>query len=301
VVAEGESDQGICVARCDTDSDCDDGEDFECVSGICVAVKENPSEVEGGENRAIITFPVSDVGEDAGRSVVGDDAQSIDIDGSTEQSDALSGEPNRADSSSDQLVDAQDTQPVALGPATKDVVPTCPCTPDIPEDFRAPKADEFPANAYRQPCGENIGVRNFGSYIGWQLFDATKQQYEGLIDLCVSFESCILDCEADSDCPEGGSGTAVARCSTSLFCYLDCDSQRTCPDGMTCIAGVDGASCFWARDEAVPGCPAFCEQEPMPRECQEFCASLYVACDPEKGVDCCEGLVCSEERYCVQE
>lgn len=51
---------------------------------------------------------------------------------------------------------------------------------------------------------------------------------------------CTIDCSADTDCPEAGSGTAQAVCgqvtpdSSPLTCLLPCDSGQTCPDGMAC-------------------------------------------------------------------
>lgn len=60
VAWKGETNEGICVARCESDSDCGDKSSFVCKNGICVAIIENPL---GDETHGInygLVFPSED-------------------------------------------------------------------------------------------------------------------------------------------------------------------------------------------------------------------------------------------------
>jgi hypothetical protein len=180
--------------------------------------------------------------------------------------------------------------------------PQCPCQSDLPEGAAAPSPGDAPANAYGNPSppaepsespldARSIWLRcavgtNSGSY--WFVADTE----------CVRYENCNHACQSDADCPAGGSGSARPRCSTMGYCFLDCREEQTCPDGMSCVSGVDGAACYWARDVLDPECPAYCRQRPAPRECENWCADLLVACNADAGATCCEGLTCTEGGYC---
>lgn len=303
VVANIESDRGICVAGCLMDSDCDKGSGFECIQGICVAIL-NDAESSDGSNQVDygLIFPQFDAATAESRdgSMPQDaDLSAVDPDAELNVSGVVEG-------------DADTGQAVPIEFASDDIFPQCPCTVDVEAGTRAPKSGEVPDNAYggpgfdrsagRDPCN-GYGLNSFLDPLGpgSMLFDTDPLSYEGLEELCLSFMICAINCSSDDGCPPGGSGSAVARCSVSNQCYLDCDSQRVCPDGMMCISGGDASICLWPQDQTTQGCPAFCEQTPIPRECPNFCASQLMACNPEKGVDCCDGLICLSEGYCVQE
>ncbi len=138
--------------------------------------------------------------------------------------------------------------------------------------------------------------------------------------LCVSYYACRPDCEFDTECDGGGSGNAepvcdlVTECDESAEpgcvryggCELRCNQERTCPEGMACVtwSGFGGGSSisrgYWPRDVLTPQCPAWCEQDPLPQGCSGSCASKGLSCG-EQADDCCDGLVCGAEGFCVEE
>jgi len=306
VVAGTESNQGICVAACLRDRDCNGGSGFECVKGICVAILNDGDAKDGsaGVDYGLV-FPNFDWGLTEYRdSSIEEDADIPSI-----STDAELG----GDSASER--DARSDQENSLGLGDNGIFPQCPCTVDAQEGTRAPKYEEFPDNAYGGPEFESIflweigrnrcedGVEYFFSEsdAALALMDDAAASFQGLEELCLYFASCEIGCSRDDDCPGVDSGSAVARCSDSQECYLQCDDQKSCPDGMMCVSGVDRSMCLWPQDAIKPGCPAFCELEPIPRECPNFCASQLMACNPEGEPHCCEGLICAAEGYCVQQ
>lgn len=134
---------------------------------------------------------------------------------------------------------------------------------------------------------------------------------EGAENGCIFYALCDVGCDRDSDCDDGGSGNATPRCNPDASisfppeyagsCELICDSDTVCPEGMACVSDVDKTICMWPSDVAQPGCPAWCELDPLPRGCPGWCAVAGVGCDPEAEGYCCDGLVCGSEGWCVEE
>jgi hypothetical protein len=125
--------------------------------------------------------------------------------------------------------------------------------------------------------------------------------YQDQID-CLGFGQCKHACQHDDECPGVASGSAVPVCSFSLYCQLLCDEGRTCPTGMTCMRLRAGTFCMWQN--RVVGCGSFdpCSTRPRPPFCpEEACAREAVACSEALGVECCEGLACGPENFCVKE
>lgn len=141
--------------------------------------------------------------------------------------------------------------------------------------------------------------------------------------LCVSYYACRPDCVFDADCDGGGSGNAEPVCDIYTECdesaepgcvrhggcELRCNQETTCPEGMACVtwSGFTGEAgggsisrCYWPRDVLTPECPAWCEQDPLPQGCSGSCASKGLSCGEQAG-DCCDGLVCGAEGFCVEE
>ncbi len=181
--------------------------------------------------------------------------------------------------------------------------PMCPCQSDLPEGAAAPSPGDAPPNPYGrpQPPAEpsDSPLESGTSWLQCLSFGGDHGSFWFVVETdCVRYDNCFHVCKSDADCPSGGSGSARQRCSTMGYCFLDCREDRTCPDGMSCVTGTDGAACYWAQDVLGPECPAYCRQRPAPRECENWCADLLVACNPDEGVTCCEGLICTEGGYC---
>ena len=180
--------------------------------------------------------------------------------------------------------------------------PECPCQSDLSTDVPLPAQGEVATNAYGgpQPPTEpsDSPLEGGSSYLRCADVDSALWWWFSAETDCVRYENCSIVCTSDADCPNGGSGSAAPRCSTTGFCYLDCQQERACPDGMACVSGQDGAACYWPREVLAPGCAAYCRQSPPPRDCDNWCADLLVACDPDNGVSCCEGLSCTAGGYC---
>jgi hypothetical protein len=181
--------------------------------------------------------------------------------------------------------------------------PKCPCQSDLPDGAAAPSPGDAPANAYGNPSPpaepSDSPLAGGTSWLRCAVAADASGSYWFVADTdCVRYENCNHPCQSDADCPSGGSGSARPRCSTMGYCFLDCREEQTCPDGMSCVSGVDGAACYWARDVLDAECPAYCRQRPAPRGCENWCADLLVACNPDAGVTCCEGLTCTEGGYC---
>lgn len=307
VVSGTTASQGVCVARCEIDSDCNDSPDFECERGICVAViKETPKGDGSFETKRGLVFEEDDVTvTETEAGTVPEDTVSASADGNIIDENTVT--DGSVDSVGDENVDFEVRRVAEM----QFPFPQCPCTVDAAEGIRAPKYGDVPSNSYGSPevleareraCGTNSltslgGIFDmryaFGSY--------DESDYQGLEDRCLFFIVCTIHCTDDAACPSVDSGSAIPVCSNLGDCRLACGSNRPCPDGMTCVSGTDGSVCLWPQDSIEQGCPAFCEQDPIPRECPNFCAPLLVACDPEKGMNCCEGLLCSSEGYCVEE
>ncbi len=301
-----DSDLAICVARCDTPENCGDEADFDCVQGICLS-KEGTRTSDDGSVAVPLDF-ASDAPDALSDAAPTDPMDTSDAstqpdshvadDGATDTSAAVRTDASGSISNGDAAQGI--SLELNLGPPLPSPFLTCPCTSDMPAGARAPQLGEVPPNAYggpTRPQSDDHGPPNCAGIAGSWYVDESGED-----NLCVSFFLCPNSCEHDDDCPHVDSGTAVARCIVGAnYCYLDCAAGRTCPDGMSCWQGVDGASCVWPRDNVTVNCPAYCEQQPIPRDCPNWCASVLVACDPERDVNCCEGLICSEEKYCVQE
>jgi hypothetical protein len=310
VILSTASSQGVCVARCQTDSDCNGGSGFDCVKGVCVAIIEETPLSDGGiEVSHGLVFPEDNPGTEAIEGGLSTDTVSRDANDNS--SDTPLDSSVETDSSISSLTEDNIVQEITgiNGPYG---FPQCPCSVDVEMGTRAPKFEDVPRNPYGRPefttiYGDPCNGYGFRSFMG-RFFDyelargyTDESVYQGLEELCLSFNFCYIDCDNDDTCPNVDSGSAVPRCSASGVCILYCDSERSCPDGMMCVSGIDGSVCLWPEDRIEPGCPAFCEQNPLPRECSNFCAALLMACDPDKEIYCCEGLSCSTEGYCVQE
>jgi hypothetical protein len=86
-----------------------------------------------------------------------------------------------------------------------------------------------------------------------------------------------------------------------MWCELACDPSTTCPLGMTCLYYDGVGACRWPVEVAIPGCPTWCDVDPLPRDCPGWCAIEGVGCNPADTGYCCEGLVCGPDAYCIVE
>ncbi len=176
---------------------------------------------------------------------------------------------------------------------------------------RAPAPGEVPSNVYGGPavpwgpyepgfpseCDDTGGA-------GWAISGPE-------VNPCIAYNLCVVQCNVDSDCDDGGSGDAIPTCNLkgvrvwpsdfSGSCELACDDETVCPDGMACVHDYDRSLCLWPADIAHPECPAWCELDPLPKGCPGWCAVAGVGCDPDAEGYCCEGLVCGSEGWCIQE
>lgn len=317
VSAYQQSISGICVARCETNADCNRGSGFECISGVCVAIQQELLDDGSIRETPRIILPLRDASliDDSDASAI-KDSESVDRD--SRSIDASSRRDASDGSITDTSVDStlrEDGLPLA--PVLSSGLPQCPCSTSMLE-ARAPDPEDAPENFYGSSSIGAAEMISGGYVIGGSIPsfyldpgpDATELERQ--VANCLFFGIKTIECRSDSDCPSGGSGTAVPRCTfnplvtsgygnSSRVCYLDCSSDRSCPTAMACVSGTDGASCAWPMNKNLAGCPSYCDREPVPHGCPNWCAALYVACDPDAGVSCCQGLVCSSEGYCVQE
>jgi hypothetical protein len=181
--------------------------------------------------------------------------------------------------------------------------PECPCTSDLSPGTPAPAPGDVAGNVYGNPsppAEPSSSPLEGGAYYLQCAMPAPFWWFNAETQ-CTRYLTCWVPCLSDADCPSGGSGSARARCATTGACFLDCRGEQACPDGMACVTGSDGAACFWPQDVAAPGCDGYCRQHPPPRDCDSWCAEPLVACDPDAGVNCCEGLTCTEEGYCDEQ
>lgn len=318
--------QGICVPACESTVDCPDS--MQCVSGACVPrvaiTPDGPVSglpVDGGQ--ASIRIPATE-------NTAGTLADDEPLDAGAPDTGVLSDTTDRLDAQSPdsgqgyvfpELLPWFDTgitpdTPPQLNPeydAGKDAF-----IGGVPPGERAPVLGEVPGNVYGGPTVP------WGPYSWGFLEGECNKSGGGTLPMvspeggnaCISYDVCRIDCSQDSDCNDGGSGNAIPRCNQnpssssvsswySGVCLLICDSDTICPDGMACVrnyyAGDSTNICMWPLDIAEPGCPAWCELDPLPKGCPGWCAVAGVGCEPEAEGYCCEGLVCGSEGWCVEE
>ncbi len=183
VAAVGESSQGICVARCETDGDCDRDKDFKCISGVCTAIiEEKTSNVSDAGTIYGLIFP----GSDAGNSYPLWLYDATDADGLG----ILSENTDAGDS-------------VTVADAIDRTFPQCPCTADVEPGERAPTMEAYQDNAYGGPEWEWVMQRedwclgDVGShmylhpvYHDYDIERLGELRYQGLLDLCLYFVFC---------------------------------------------------------------------------------------------------------------
>lgn len=301
---------GICVPACNRSEDCG-AATLQCVLGVCVPrealTPDGPvAMLPVKDGQASFTPQARDAGTrgDAGGVT---DAGSLSAAGSSPDAGATTAPDARAatdaaPSNSDGLLTHGTT--TEDGTTFPNPKPVCPCSSDFDASTSAPQLGEVPKNAYGGPLPAitptPLALAQ-GSLLecaeSFALGDPYPQTFK-VSNECVRFASCPVSCQEDVDCPAGGSGAAVPRCAGTKMCYLDCRQGRSCPDGMACISGTDGAACYWPQDIYQPGCPGYCNAQPPPRECPNWCAEVLVACDLSKGVKCCQGLTCTAGGYC---
>lgn len=291
---------GICSQVCDSHADCGThgGTAAYCIEGVClpagaatprgsIATLAAEASSDGAALDASSPLDPATVGSGAaGEGAGGADAGATGAIGDGQLQGALVKDSSGAVMS---IVSPQ---------------PRCPCESDWPSDVAAPARGEVDSNPYGNPLppDEPTGsqLERMAYWLDCGTTGTTEDEPWWFVaeSECVRYANCNVPCEQDADCPSGGSGTASPRCATTGYCFLDCRAERACPEGMACVTGTDGAACYWPQDVLSPACPAHCRQRPPPRECENWCADLLVACDSVAGVFCCEGLVCTSGGYC---
>lgn len=261
---------GICLAACGNDGDCQAPGRLECVASVCV--------------------PVAGDGRDAGEALTSSDGGGAK--GAVESGGvANGGAPNDGRSSS--VGDASTQGAVSSGGASNGGGAANGGDTSIASDAGTTKyplsADDAPENPYgsaRMQCENGV--------LAYSHEDAP----------CKLFATCNIDCQHDQDCPSAGSVAAVVAC-TGGFCSLECSDGKRCPPGMYCDASPNTSSpspplCMWIIGSPEKGCPGYCMQDPIPRDCPNWCAAAGVACDVSKNVNCCAGRTCGPDHYCLK-
>jgi hypothetical protein len=287
-------DEPVCDVGCKSDSDCKAlGKGFTCQSGFC---RED-------------TAPKADssIKDDAGPTEKESAVDDGGVDASSGEKDAISILPeftaNEDAGNYEEVIDASFTGGLASGD-------------------RAPKPGEASPNAYGEPIEPHVISVHYphfdpASYAGLSSLPDEKYAEEEIENKCgeqsvgywsidpsesqpcAAYYLCIHDCEADTDCDDGGSGNALPVCDIDGSCTLYCDEQRICPEGMVCITEANRGLCYWPIEIIAPGCPAWCELDPAPQGCPGGCAAEGVGCRNEEGY-CCDGLVCGPDGYCIE-
>lgn len=255
---------GLCLPSCDSDTDCGDSGRLVCTAGICVLGEPRDAGPRGVDSR---------------------------------DSSSAGGAPAR---------DAA-TETTSNGG-----------TPVVAHDsgYHVPAVGEAPSNPYGGPVDINLGFEGMCglfNYASW-----------GHPNSCIGFGYCTPFC-VDTECPRPDTGNAPPVCFTSTctvesdgslrcteqhgvgtkypggYCYLRCGNGEICPTGMVCVNSSspdDPYKCAWAADDITSGCPRHCDLVPTPRDCPNWCGSIGIACDPDKGVNCCNGLTCGAGKFC---
>jgi len=106
------------------------------------------------------------------------------------------------------------------------------------------------------------------------------------IGTCDADCTCVLPCDADSDCPAAETGTAVPTCghlgedNDERVCVLPCGDGEICPDGMSCQADMspNGPICVWHTDgELNLRCnPESCARYLTQEDCEAAHAGLPI-------------------------
>ena len=304
---------GLCSHGCSDDSDCGDHSGgARCLANLCLpAQAQTPSgrvatlaaaRKAAGESAIAGASPSAGTGTAspaAGEMTPGGTAASAGTGAASPAAGEMTGGGAAASAGSPQAEDAGPARDAGsdgrLGGATLLVdggppfslpnpQPMCPCTSDIePEDV--PKPGEVERNAYGRPRppGEPKGSPLEGGAWLPQCEDPTTIEFPWWFVAeteCIRYSICPLPCSVDSDCPGADTGDGQPRCGTTGHCFLDCRDGRACPDGMACVSGSDGSACYWPETVLAPQCDAYCQTDPRPRECPNWCASTLVACNP---------------------
>ena len=282
--------QGICSQACGDDLDCgnEGGRAAYCIDGVCLpasGLTPNGSVLQLAGTREPDAGAIADSGAIAVPDADVSDAASVQ-DAAPLDAGGLIGSP---------LVTVGGMQIEFPVPQ-----PKCPCVSDLPAGAAAPAPGDAEPNSYGNPSPavepSDSPLSGGISYLQCAL--PAPVWWFNVDSECIRYANCMVPCGTDADCPSGGTGSATPRCSMTGVCFLDCRGERTCPDGMACVTGADGAACFWPQDVLAPGCDAYCRQHPPPRDCDNWCAEAFVACDPDAGVNCCQGLSCTEGGFC---